>query len=186
MASGPQFQFSNLSKIVPDAYHGTDKANIQSIQKQGFRVGTGGNLYLGDGVYFYEGSKPHAIGYPKLKDKTCKSAVFRCEINLGRCIDLNNKQHKDALQSFAAKVKHLAYDNPAFRKMHNITSPDEITEPFIINLAATISGAETVRATHGLGNPLFAGSKILSETRLVIAVRDPKKILATYLDYVES
>ena len=179
MASPSKFEFSNLTKIVPDAYHGTDAANIPSIEKEGFRIGTGGDLYLGDGVYFYKGSKAHAIGYPKLKDSTCKCAVFRCEINLGRCIDLNNKQHKDALKAFAAQVKYLAYDSTAFRKEHNIKSMDEITEPFIINLAATIYGAETVRATHGFVNPLFADSKIWAESRLVIAVRDPKKILAT-------
>src|SRR5438094_5492570 len=153
MASSSQFEFSNLTKIVPDAYHGTDAANIPLILKEGFHVGTGGTLFLGDGVYFYEGSKPHAVGYPKLKDKTCKkSAVFRCEINLGRCIDLHNKQHKDALQAFAAKVKHLVFDSAAFRKKHKIASIEEITEPFIINLAATIYGAETVRATHGFAH----------------------------------
>src|SRR6266480_1064364 len=176
MASASQFEFSNLTKIVPDAYHGTDAANVESIKTTGFRVGTAGNLYLGDGIYFYEGSIGHAKGYPTIGNKTCKVAVFRCEINLGKCLDLHNQQHKAALQTFAARIRHAAYDSPAFRKKHNITSPEEVTEPFIINLAATICGADTVRATHGFGNPLFAGSKLSGESRLVIAVRDPKKI----------
>lgn len=186
MAADLKFEFSHLTKIVPDAFHGTDAANVPSIRKNGLRIGTGGTLYFGDGVYFYEGSKEHAIGYPKLKDKKKKVAVFRCEINLGNCIDLHNKQHKNALQGFAAKIRHMAFDSPAFRKKHNITALEQITEPFIINLAAIICGADTVRGTIGHDIPLYSGSRISADGRLVIAVRNLDKILVTSLEYEET
>jgi hypothetical protein len=187
MANGGGFQFSNLTKIIPDAYHGTDAANIESIRKEGFRVGTGNDCYLGDGIYFYESSKKHAIGYPRLKDKNCKKvAVFRCQISLGNCLDFHNEEHKEAMKKFARQIRFLAVDNQKFRQQHNISSPDDVTEPFLMNLAAIISHADTVRATHGFANPLFKGSKIAAENRLVIAVRTPSKILETTLDYVEE
>ena len=187
MASHGGFTFPNLTKIVPDAYHGTDASNVASIKANGFRISSGKNLYLGDGVYFYESSKKHAIGYPKLHNKTCKVAVFRCDIDMGDCLDFHNQDHKEAIRKFAAQIRHLAFDSAAFRKQHNICSREDVTEPFIINLAAQISKADTVRATHGeSGNPLFEGSKISAESRLVIAVRNTNKILATTLDYVES
>lgn len=183
------FEFSPFAKIVPDAYHGTDVANVQSIQNNGFRIGTGGTLHLGDGVYFYEGSKAHAKGYLRIRDKTGnppKVAVFRCEINLGKYIDLHNKEHTDTLRKFAGQIQSLAFDNPAFRKKHNINSKEDVTEGFIINLAASLTDADTVRGTYWSDHPLYAGSKIAGNARLVIAVRNLNKILATHLDYVET
>ncbi len=183
------FDFSPFTKIVPDAYHGTDVANVQSIQNNGFRIGTGGTLHLGDGVYFYEGSKAHAKGYLRFKainGAPPKVAVFRCEINLGNCIDLHNKDHTDTLKRFASQVQSMAFDNPTFRKQHNINSKEEVTEGFIINLAASLTNADTVRGTYWSDFPLYAGSNIAGNARLVIAVRTLNKILATHLDYVET
>jgi poly(ADP-ribose) polymerase-like protein len=187
MAAG-NFEFSSFSKIVRDAYHGTDVANIDSIQKNGFRIGTGSDLHLGSGVYFYEGSKSHALTYlkQKSKDKDRKIAVFRCEISLGNCLDLNNGDHKEALRSFASKIRAAAYNSAEFRKKHSLVTMDDVTASFIINLAAETAQADSVRASYGGDQALFEGCQIPSNSRLVIAVRNPKKILATHLEYSDN
>jgi len=191
MAEIIRLDFPEYEKIVPDAYHGTDVANVESIKANGFQIGTGSDLYLGDGIYFYEGSKWHAANFLKQGNPTCKIALYRCVINLGRCLDLNNEDHKQAVVKFASQVRFWAADNQAFCKKWNIKSPNNITVSFIINLAAQLSKADTVRAPFAGQNPLISGSAIGAShipaiSRLVIAVRTPNKILETVLESVET
>src|SRR5437667_3177918 len=116
MADITRLHFPEYEKIVPDAYHGTDVANIESINANGFRIGTGADLYLGDGIYFFEGSKWHAENFLKQQNANCKVAIYRCTINLGRCLDLNNEDHKEAIRKLTRDVRFYTADNPAFRK----------------------------------------------------------------------
>ncbi len=172
----PFFTFPASERIIVDAYHGTEKANLRSIMENGFAISTNADQHLGDGIYFYEGSKWLAQNWPKIRNKhanpNAKVAVLRCTINLRRCIDLVTEAHQNALASFRALVRF---------RVANGSFPEKnlgnITDPFIINLAAFAAKADTVRAE-------FRGGP--KGVRIVIAVRTKEKILATNVESVDD
>lgn len=84
----------HFDKIVPDAYHGTRSDYAQNvIQNKKFHISTGKEQYLGDGVYFFEGSKWNAKDWARRKFKGEQIGIIKATINLWKCLDLNNKEH---------------------------------------------------------------------------------------------
>ena len=72
------------------AYHGTLKKNVESIQRDGFKISKGEHQWFGDGIYFFEALKTISDGFEEVKNwviyvKHCKDwAVFEV------CIESDN------------------------------------------------------------------------------------------------
>ena len=173
MGKWPEIKYTE--KIVPDAYHGTSLQNAKSIASKGFKeYEVGSDLYLGDGIYFYESSRRHAELWAKQRlGEGSLIGVLLCSVNLGRCLDLNKMDHRAFLIRQKRKIEEKA--QPARR----------VTDPLVINLLAKVVRFDTVRAsltTPGKG-PVFEGSRIWDYQSLIICVRNMDNILSTSICY---
>jgi len=94
------------------AYHGTPRKNVQSIQNKGLNISTGQNLWLGDGVYFFE-TNSITNGFKEAKNWVIKVkhepewAVFQADIQSDNFIDLlGSSEHKKLFR----KLRETAYE----------------------------------------------------------------------------
>ncbi len=165
-----QIRIAYIAKVVPDAYHGTRLDKAKAIIKQGkFTPSTDKTNYLGDGVYFYEGSRWHAEQWCKRKYPRSPLGIIRAVINLGKCLDLNNYEYRRLLKKVARQLRLKGYK--------------EVTDAFVINFYATnIEEFDTVRAVYvSMSNKygaIFPGSKFLEFQQLIICVRNLQSILS--------
>jgi hypothetical protein len=88
--------------VRDDAYHITAKANVASIAAYGFRVDRRG--VLGVGAYFdlgteWTGWKPARERYPNQS-----LVVFRCEVWLGRVLDLDDDETRSRFKRFQREL----------------------------------------------------------------------------------
>lgn|GEM_PF-1272033 len=166
------FQIRYYDKLVPDAYHGTthDSAR-QIIAKQEFIPSAGEDEYLGFGVYFFEGSELDAKEWARKRvGRRGKIAVIQAVVNLGRCLDLNVREHRKFVQD---TVRHLGTK----RRVPGVT------DAMVINFIGANFKPEidTVRALYPPRDPgntrLFPGSRLWDFVRLVICVRNVRNII---------
>lgn len=164
-----------MSRLVTDAFHGTSKSLALVIQSEGFKTSVGDDLYLGDGVYFFEssssGAKEWAVNHYGAND----AAVLQCEIKLGRCMDLTDAEHIDFIARAADLVRSAA------RKRKGAKQSMELTDALVINFVGQICNLDSVRAVHisKSKGKLFAGSHFYYHSRLYICVRNLRNILRT-------
>ncbi len=171
----PQFRFTHLEKLVPDAYHGTLAKNVESILKNGFRPSRGLDNYLGTGVYFYESSEAWAEHWAEKRAREAggglEIAVLSAQIRLGRCINLSDRAHQRILESFADDIQRRISSGAMagdFRKL---------TPAYIYNLAAQRSNADTLKKPYGPArDPVGGWSKVDLSMRIVICVRRTSNI----------
>lgn len=163
----------NIEKFIPDAYHGTTLESARIIAKEGFKKSTGEQQYLGDGVYFFETSEAEAIYWAKRRSSGELIGVIKSTVNLGRCLDLNDREHRDLITNVANKLKEK--------------EDLKITDAVVINfVASTFSQIDSVRATHfrpKKQKKLFKGSRFFETPRLIICMRNLKYILTKELAF---
>ena len=156
-------------KIVPDAYHGTSKANAQNIIRIGkFELSSGKECYLGDGIYFFEAGKGHAEWWARRKyGSGTRIAVIIATVQLGKCLDLGNPEHIRLIELARQEIQKQSLDI-------------ELSDTLVINfLAKKVStDIETVRGYfHGSPERVFTGSKVFEITHVVICVKNHGNIL---------
>ncbi|HUU39677.1 MAG TPA: hypothetical protein VMW42_01920 [Desulfatiglandales bacterium] len=156
-----------IAKYIPDAYHGTrlDKAR-RIIQEKKFIINRNPNHFLGDGAYFFEGSRWHAHDWARRLWGDVDLGLIRAYINLGKCLDLNNYNHRALLKKVRIELVR-----------RNIS---DITDAVVINFYATkIEHFDTVRApytTPEVGR-IYPESKFYDYSQLMICVRNQERIL---------
>jgi len=166
-------------KIVPDAYHGTDLASAENIvATRTFVPSNGEDDYLGEGIYFFEGSEWHARDWAKRKAKGKPVGTICAFINLGRCLDLSNKEHRDFLRKIALKLV-------TERRV------PQVSDALVINfVTVTFKGrVDTVRAVYcnpnyREGAKIFPGSRFYDYSQLMICVKNPRCILDISMAYM--
>ena len=101
------------------AYHGTLKNNVESIQKDGFKISTGKHQWFGAGIYFFgtlksDGSAAVTDGFTEAKNwviyvKGCEDwAVFKVCIESEHFIDLVGcEDHRKLFLQIREKAKKL-------------------------------------------------------------------------------
>lgn len=160
-------------KIVPDAYHGTSKENAQSILTDGFVPTRDKDAYLGDGVYFYESSYASAWDWAVEKREILEddAVVLKCIIDLGVCLNLQNRDHCKAIIYVKNVMESKGKKNP--------------TDASVINyFAENILEVDTIRNNFIRGfqrkpKKLFSGSRLYDNSELYICVRNTSRILNT-------
>ncbi len=159
--------FQHINQEITEAYHGTDyKSALVIKEKQEFRPSMDRNCYLGEGVYFFENSQMHAKEWAKEKKTESKKygyGILQARVRLGRCLDLNNIEHKMSIRHMATKLK---------------SSGLEINDALVLNTLANLHSIDTVRATYcqPKGKKLFEGSHFFIHTQQMICVRNKNKI----------
>lgn len=165
----------NIEKIIPDAYHGTKAKFARNICKNGFKISTGEKQFLGDGVYFFESSMIHAQNWARKQKEHSGEiiGVIKSVVNLGRCLDLHDKEHIELIADVAERLKKRINKN--------------ITDAVAINFIATnFNSIDSVRATYfspHVKNMIFEGSRFYEYVRLMICIRNLKNILKISLAY---
>lgn len=157
-----------IDKVVPDAYHGTSRANAENIiRTKRFMPSSGRDCFLGDGIYFFEAGKERAKWWAKKRHPRMPIGIIFAQIQLGRCLDLANKSHIEVIRLAKQRIieKGIA---------------DEISDTLVINfLTKEIDrDIETVRGYFlGSRNTIFLESKIYEIVHIVICVKKQGNIL---------
>lgn len=164
-------------------FHGTDPAFARRLVSGDVPVADwspSANEYdwLGHGIYFWEYAPDRAKAWAS------KGGVVGAIIRLGECLDLTEITYTDLLAS--------AYENFAERRrrhkkgMPQNTGKRRDLDCAVINYLARQMRREsgttlqTVRAPFVEGEPVYAGSAILRESHVQVAVRDPSCILGVF------
>ena len=172
----PGFKFSGFVKNIPDAYHGTSQEAAAKILATTFLATRGNHLHLGDDVYFYDGCFESAAWWARNRNYV-PPIVLRSEVNLGDCIDFENRQHKTIISQFAHGL-HQRMQNSA--QLRDSLPP--LCDGVIINLAAKLANADAVRASYiesDHGKKLHPWSQFAWSGRRVICVRKTNMISGT-------
>ena len=161
-------------------YHGchVDTAN-DIISGARFRPSENGYDWLGAGIYFWEDGPSRATEWARNRFGDA-GAVVQATITLGHCLNLLDTTHFDRmeqsyqgiLQTFQRLRLILPKNN---RKLHELDYT--VVEYYCEDTLVTSGMAfQTVRGCFPEGSPLYEGSKILRETHIQVAVRDPSCI----------
>jgi hypothetical protein len=168
--SSREIEFTD--KIVPDAFHGTDKASAALILRDGFAASVAPKNYLGDGAYFFEGAKTYAVEWAQDRYGS-ESAVLHAIINLGYCLDFHIPEHVSLVQKWRDGLHQ-----EVLRRQAAGRSTWPVTDAFVINLIAKKVEIDTVRAVWlPSKRKMFSGSHFIVG-QLIICVRNLKSILS--------
>lgn len=165
------FKIEYKKKIIPDAYHATDYRSHFKILRNGWEIIRNPENFLGDGVYFWEGSLRLAKwwGNKVAKEKgQDRCVIFVASIDLGVCLDLTMPEHIDVLRALAGQL-HSMRD-------------EKITDPLLINYFCDniCKEVQTVRGIFrgpGAKRP-FDHSRLVA-VQMIICVRQVQNITST-------
>jgi hypothetical protein len=165
------------------AYHGCSlQAAEQILTANRFLPSARAYDWLGEGIYFWEYAPYRAMEWAitKCAREGGEPVVLRTDIRLGRCLNL--------LDIGKMKILSETYDALALTiGLENLPKNTErgahYLDCMVIDYYCRSVEEEparpiqTVRGSFPEGNPIYAGSKILSKAHMQIAVRDPTCIL---------
>ena len=146
-----------IGEISDDAFHVTAAANMASIAVDGFHVDRRG--VLGTGAYFDLGSE--ATGWVPARQRYPDQplVVFRCEIALGRVLDLDEEETHSHFQRFQRGLVQQVGRNEMLR----LGRGGQIDQ-FLDTLIESGEKYDTVKRTF------------VTDGQTRISVRDPQRI----------
>ena len=158
-------------------YHGCTRAVADAILAEGaFRLSENTYDWLGRGVYFCEYAPYRALEWARLValERGDEPAVLGVTIRLGRCVNLLDVEHHEALVETHKRLV-IEYGD---RLPRNTGRGGHFLDRLVIDTACENaeevgSNVDTVRGSFAEGEPIYPGSKILSKAHTQIAVRNP-------------
>lgn len=159
-------------------YHGCSREIAEAILAgEDFRLSSNAYDWLGAGAYFWEYAPYRALEWAKQQfgSNGSEPAVLGATIRLGRCLNLLDIEHiPDLLRAY-----RIVEQNFGNRRMPiNTETGAHFLDREVLDAYCHLAKAEndylyqTVRGSYPEGEPVFAGSKILTHTHVQIAVRD--------------
>jgi hypothetical protein len=164
-------------------YHGCDRpfadaARSGRITLTAWRLSQ--NLYdwLGEGIYFWEGSRSRAEQWA-VEHFGEEADVLEVEIELGHCLNLLESTYHDTLRQTYRNLR-AAYRSRGLtlpknqKKRHDldclvINKFVQFMEKLMVQQEIRI---QTVRGVFEEGRPLFPGSALRAQSHIQVAVRD--------------
>ncbi len=188
-------------------YHACAASTARKVILEGTELRPSQNDYdwLGKGIYFWEHSESRAWNFASEKaerrreagKEVAEPAVLGAYIDLGRCFDLTDIEHADALgKYYGAYLEDLGRQGrkPPANKGADTSGADLLLRYLdcaVLNFAlrllddhADSAGHpryQTVRGVFVEGEEVFPGSSIRRKSHVQIAVRDPECILGYFL-----
>lgn len=161
----------NLSDTVSNAFHGTTVEAARQIVSEncGFRPTVSDQLFLGTGVYFYEGDERAARKYARSAHGRRRVAVLRAKIRWGRCLNLFVRAHRMALQQFEKRLRSAGVIDATMGQVIN-----DLAQEFEID---TVKGVQVQDPSIRVPR-VFAESEVGSFSKLMICVRNTSNIVA--------
>lgn len=150
-------EIKKFDRMVPNAYHGTYRVNAGNILREGFKITRNPHNYLGDGVYFYEGSIQLARNFALNVRKFGSYAIIQANVQLGICLDLNTPEHCEILKAVREAIIEEDKDKEK-----------DITDSFVINWfichcnpeVETVKWTLTKHRKNNKTNKIYPGSRI--------------------------
>lgn len=171
---------ASTSNSIDDAYHGTllDDAKKIIIEKK-FIPSKQKDSYLGDGVYFYEGSRWLAANWVERNHGVNAIIGIICAcVHYGNCLNLNIPEHRLILK----KVKEKISQQPDVK-----ASGIKITDALVVNYYATNINKkiDTVRLTYVRKErgKLYEDSNVHDYVHPMLCVRNQNKIKNIILSF---
>ncbi len=161
------------------AYHGCRRSVAEQVlQGTPFLPSLNGYDWLGAGIYFWEYAPFRAQEWAEQRFYP-DQAVLQATLTLDHSLNLLDTAHFAGLQyAYSKTVKQLSAQNilvPRNKdKKHYLDRA--IVEFYCQDRAAEGLAFQAVRGCFPEGAPVYDGSKILRETHVQIAVRDPSCI----------
>jgi hypothetical protein len=158
---------------INDAYHGTlYEVAKKIVSEKKFIPSKSNDDYLGDGVYFFEGSRWLAAKWVERNHgKDVYIGIVCACVNYGNCLNLNLPEHRFILN----RVKEEIIKQPGFKKLGR-----RITDAFVVNYYATNINKylDTIRLTYICQDygKLYEGSIIYDYAQPMLCVRNHAKI----------
>jgi len=166
--------------LLVTGYHGCHMDTADNIVSGvGFRPSQNGYDWLGEGIYFWEDGPSRAAEWAR-KRFGKNGAIIQATIRLGHCLNLLDTTHFDRLEhsylAILSSSRNFGFALPKNAgKRHELDYM--VVEYYCEDFIATGAKAfDTIRGCFPEGAPLYTGSKILRETHIQVAVRDPNCI----------
>lgn len=164
-------------------YHATDEETGERLLSGDtfFKESRNAWDWLGHGAYFWEfgHQRAHdwANDWPNLQGK--KIVVVGAIIQLGECLDLLDTDSTRLLSGFAVAYREKVGTLPENR------GPARKGDCFLINqyceeMKVAGKAVDTVRGLFQEGEPIYPGSKVLSQSHVQVAVRNPRAIIGLF------
>jgi len=98
-----------VSPEIVVGFHGCDRSVADKVIKQGEALAKSENDYdwLGNGIYFWEGSYQRALEWAKASKNISQPAVVGAFIKLGNCLDLLDYEHIQTVKTIYNKLAKL-------------------------------------------------------------------------------
>jgi hypothetical protein len=164
-------------------YHGCQKAFADGVRSGQITIDQwkpSQNTYdwLGEGIYFWEGSRSRADSWAKelFGDQ---GDVLEVEIELGECLDLLENTYYNSIRGIFQNLRTV-YQSQNWalpknkKKKHSL---DCLVINKFVNFMEKFEGQDgivfqTVRGLFEEGRPIFPGSAIRNQSHIQVAVRD--------------
>lgn len=168
-------------------YHGCSREAASALLAgQPWRRSANAYDWLGEGIYFWEYAPYRALAWAR----ECfgeQAAILQATLRLGHCLNLLDVGHQQALRRIYAEAQQLSASAGVPLPL-NTARGAHFLDCYIVDRycrmladdpdAATM---QTVRGCFPEGDPIYPGSKILTEAHVQIAVRDADCILSLSL-----
>lgn len=168
-------EIGEYQRVIPDAYHGTDRRNAAGIMRSDFKISHSERNHLGTGVYFYDGSMAYAKEWARRKvGPQGEIAVIRATISMGRCLDLQDRGVEELVRVTIEGFRESGWKY--------------VPLPVIVNHLAERHDIETVRAvqTNLASGRIDKDQPYYWVTRIVICVRRLENIGERQLVYQDT
>jgi hypothetical protein len=157
-------------------YHGTriDRAEA-AIASGEFLPSENDYDWLGHGVYFWEFAPGRAWQWAQAKYGN-EAAVITAQIELGYCLDLSDVHYTQALQDAYDGLREAYIRTGATLPANK--GKAHCLDCLVINYVTKylLPECETVRAAFLEGDPIYSGSRLLSQSHIQLVVRDQARI----------
>ena len=156
---------------VIEGYHGTTvSASTVAIAEQKLIPSHNPWDWLGDGIYFWEGSLNRAILWVRRKYGN-QGAIVRARIRLGRCLDLFDTRWIPVIEAAHQKLLRESQAKGVVLPVNK--GGNHALDRLVINyVCEKLYEMDSVRGPFLEGPPIFEGSLLPNLTHVQIAVRN--------------
>jgi hypothetical protein len=165
-----------FDRRVVEGYHGTSwKRALQAVQFQGLSPSRNSWDWLGDGIYFWEGSLNRGIEWA-VEHHGEAPAVIKADVRFGRCLDLFDTAWVPVFQAAYQRVVR-AYQQKALPLPRNRGGNHSLDRVVINYICEELYQIDTVRGPFLEGKEVFPGSFLPDLAHVQITVRNPDMIV---------
>ncbi len=174
--------------MLVTCYHGTCGSSADKIEVENFLASDRDGLWIGDGRYFFQEAKGHALDWAQstANRRSDIPALFEVKVDLKDCLDLIDNDHWLSMRNIYRKLEKLADDwQPSLSAY--LEDPRKVAKPhyedakmimaYVAWLEDEGTSIKSIRATIPEGDPIHPNSWLLDKSCVMVNVLDPDLIV---------